>query len=265
MSDVRPNPGSAPTSPSAIDVAAVTPLTTDERVALARVEGERWLSILRAATPPDWDGPSGCAGWTLADLARHLLGQARAIRSFAALAAQMRAGKRLARGRPLVDGITEHQVASTAHLSADDLVALLASELPRAAAARGRWPRTSTRLGPTVEVPRPDGSIGRERWTLAYAAQVYTRDLWMHRADLARATRTPMLLTPEHDGRLVADVVRDWAVRHGGPFHLRLAGPAGGHWRSGDGGPEVERDAVDFANGLFGRSEPPPYGVVVPF
>jgi hypothetical protein len=63
-----------------------------------------------------------------------------------------------------------------------------------------------------------------------------------------------MVLTPEHDGRLVADVVAERAWRHGQPFTLRLAGPAGGQWRSGDGGQELELDALDFAWMLAGRA-----------
>jgi len=37
-----------------------------------------------------------------------------------------------------------------------------------------------------------------------------------------------MVLTPDHDARIVADVVAEWAGRHGRPFTLHLTGPAGG-------------------------------------
>jgi hypothetical protein len=62
-----------------------------------------------------------------------------------------------------------------------------------------------------------------------------------------------MQLTPEHDGRLVADVVADWARRHGQPFTLRLDGPAGGSFTAGPGGPEIRLDAVQFCRILSGR------------
>lgn len=63
------------------------------------------------------------------------------------------------------------------------------------------------------------------------------------------------MLTPEHDGRLVADVVGEWARRHGRPFTLRLTGPAGGHFAAGGGGDEtVELDAVEFCRILSGRA-----------
>jgi hypothetical protein len=110
-----------------------------------------------------------------------------------------------------------------------------------------------------------DGGIVTERWSFAYIAQVMTRDLWMHRADLCDALELPLVLTPDHDGRLVADVVRDWAARHGGPFRLDLEGPAGGSFGSGEGGPRLRLDAVTFCRRLFGRGKPLPYETVVPF
>jgi hypothetical protein len=70
-----------------------------------------------------------------------------------------------------------------------------------------------------------------EAWTLGFLIDVImTRDPWMHRVDIARAVGAPMVLTADHDGVLVDDVVREWAARHGRPFTLRLTGPAGGRW-----------------------------------
>ena len=38
---------------------------------------------------------------------------------------------------------------------------------------------------------------------------IITRDPWMHRLDLARATGQDLVLTADHDGVIVADVVAD--------------------------------------------------------
>jgi hypothetical protein len=93
-----------------------------------------------------------------------------------------------------------------------------------------------------------------EAWTIGYLVDtILTRDPWMHRMDIARATGRPPLLTAEHDGRIVEDVVEEWAERHGQPFRLRLGGPAGGAWSIGDDGPTIELDAVDFCRILSGR------------
>jgi len=54
----------------------------------------------------------------------------------------------------------------------------------------------------------------------------------------------------------VADVVAEWARRHGQPFLLDLTGPAGGTYASGPGLPRAERlslDAVEFCRTLSGR------------
>ena len=61
-----------------------------------------------------------------------------------------------------------------------------------------------------------------EPWTFGYLFEtILTRDTWMHRIDTAEATGRPLVLTAEHDGVLVADVVAEWAARHGAPFTLQ--------------------------------------------
>lgn len=240
------------------------PLTTEDRVRLASTEGERVLDLLRSLPPERWSEPSGCAGWDVTDLAAHLLGQCDQLLSMREALRQDRAGKRLARGRARIDGITEFQVQQRRHLGRERLLGRLGAALPAAADRRRRFPFTSERVRLRIEVPAP-GGVYQEPWSFAYMAQVLTRDLWMHRADLSLALGLPMVLTPDHDGRLVADVVRDWARRHGGPFRLVLDGPAGGAYAVGDRGPDLHLDAVEFCRRLFGRGEPLHYGVTVPF
>jgi uncharacterized cupin superfamily protein len=63
------------------------------------------------------------------------------------------------------------------------------------------------------------------------------------------------VLTADHDGRIVADVVAEWARAHGRPYRLTLTGPAGGTWSAGAGGAEVRLDAVEFCRVLSGRAE----------
>jgi hypothetical protein len=77
----------------------------------------------------------------------------------------------------------------------------------------------------------------------------------MHRADIARATGTDMVLTADHDGRIIADVVAEWARRHGQPFTLSLTGPAGGEYIGGRNGEHIPIDAVEFCRTLAGRAQ----------
>jgi hypothetical protein len=102
---------------------------------------------------------------------------------------------------------------------------------------------------------RQDPPFETERWKFGYLVDtIFTRDTWMHRLDICRATGRDMVLTASHDGRLVADVVADWARRHGKPFVLTLTGPAGGTWQAGDATEALELDALDFCWTLAART-----------
>jgi uncharacterized cupin superfamily protein len=75
----------------------------------------------------------------------------------------------------------------------------------------------------------------------------------VHRTDLALATGREPVLTPDHDGVIVADVVEEWARLHGAPFALTLTGPAGGIWSAGAADDAITMDAVEFCRILSGR------------
>jgi hypothetical protein len=78
----------------------------------------------------------------------------------------------------------------------------------------------------------------------------------MHRLDLARATGRKPLLTADHDGVIVADIVAEWARRHGQPYRLELTGPAGGSWNFGADGEQTVMEAADFCWVVSGRTDP---------
>ena len=81
-----------------------------------------------------------------------------------------------------------------------------------------------------------------------------TRDPFMHRLDIHAATGLPPHVTAEHEGRLVDDIVLEWAQRHGHPYALELTGPAGGAWGTG-GGERLSLDALEFCRLVSGRGE----------
>jgi hypothetical protein len=56
--------------------------------------------------------------------------------------------------------------------------------------------------------------------------------------------------TPDHDGRLVDDIVREWAQRHQQPYTLELTDPAGGIW--GTGGERITMDALKLCRVVSG-------------
>jgi uncharacterized protein (TIGR03083 family) len=101
---------------------------------------------------------------------------------------------------------------------------------------------------------------------LAYLTDlIYTRDMWMHRLDICRATGRAMEITPGHDGRIVALVVRDLNRRAVRKLDRRaviyaLTGPAGGAWSIGRGPAPtaaIHLEALVFCRYASGRMTPP--------
>ncbi|HTW20144.1 MAG TPA: maleylpyruvate isomerase family mycothiol-dependent enzyme [Mycobacteriales bacterium] len=220
---------------------------------LAAEEYVRYTSHLRDLTPEQWEAPTCCAGWDVRKMVCHTVGMAEFAASPVEQMRQMRAAKR--QGGLFIDALAALQVAKHAHQSPDELIATMAEVGPRAARGRRRTPAPLRRL---VGIESHADAAGRETesWSLGYLVDVIlTRDTWMHRSDIAAATGTAMRLTPDHDGRIVDDVVREWAGRHGRPYRLTLTSPAGGEWGTGPASdaPVLELDAVEFCRLLTGR------------
>lgn len=238
-------------APATIDVATIRPIARPESVDLAAAESAWMVALLRSLTPDEWTHPTDCPKWDVRAMAGHVLGMTETFTGLRRMVATMRAGAKAAGDGPAVDGLTAAQVAANAHLGTTELVARLEKAGPVQARWRGR--RRLLRHLPDKE-PMRDGTV--ETWRMGYIFDVIlTRDTWMHRVDISRATGHPMELTAAHDGRLVADVVAEWAGRHGRPVTLHLTGPAGGRFVSGVGGPELALDAVEFCRILSGRGE----------
>jgi uncharacterized protein (TIGR03083 family) len=231
---------------------------------LARDEYAAFTDQLRHLSPQDWARPTACPAWDVHAMACHVLGMAEMSASPLETLRQMRAAKRA--GGLFIDALTDLQVRKHIARSPADVVALLSTVGPKAARGRRRTPGFVRRRPMGIEQPVDNTGDGTEPWTLGYLVDVIlTRDTWMHRSDIALATGRDMVLTAEHDGVLVADVVEEWAVRHGQPCSLTLRGPAGGSWRFGDGGDDFDLDAVEFCRLLSGRGDGAPLETQVPF
>ncbi|SOE00644.1 maleylpyruvate isomerase family mycothiol-dependent enzyme [Blastococcus haudaquaticus] len=215
---------------------------------LAAVEYGRFAQLVQDLDAADLSRPTDCPDWDVRAMAGHVLGMAEMVTSLPAFIGQNAAAARAGGG---IDALTGLQVRRTAGLSTEELVARLVAVGPRA--VRGRR-RLSAVLG---RLPLPEKQVvgsETELWRFGYLFDVIlTRDTWMHRMDVSRATGREPELTADHDAVLVADVVAEWAARHGRPYRLRLTGPAGGTWSAGEGGDELELDAVEFCRLLSGR------------
>jgi uncharacterized protein (TIGR03083 family) len=233
-----------------VDVVDIPALEHDEAMAVAAVEYDRVLDVVDRLSPGDWTIATDCTGWDVKDVVSHLLGWMEANADPAEAGRQLAAAARAAQEQGILglDAQTALHVREHAHLSPAELTAALHEGAGRALAGRTAAPAEVRATTFSAGLP------GEADWTRGYLIDVvFTRDLWMHRVDLCRATGQPMVLTSEHDGRVVADVVADWARRHGQSFVLRLDGPAGGSFSAGRDGPEIQIDAVEFCRVLSGR------------
>jgi uncharacterized protein (TIGR03083 family) len=217
---------------------------------LAEEEFQRFAKLAAGLTPDEWTLPTDCSAWDVRKIALHVLGSADAQASVREFAHQLRGGLPLNKqidSHHWVDGLNELQIRERASLSDAELVGQLQEVGPKA--VRGRWHTPP----PMRYLPLPFGPpIGWQ--PLKYLLDVgFTRDIWCHRIDIAHATGRPMDLTPGHDGRLVADIVAEWASIHRQPFDLVLEGPAGGTFRQGHDGEHVEIDAIEYIRTLTGR------------
>jgi uncharacterized protein (TIGR03083 family) len=225
-------------------------ITRPEAKGLAEEEFRRFAALAESLTPEEWATPTDCTGWDVRRMALHVLGSGDAQASFRVFVHQLRRGMPLNKeidSHHWVDGMNELQIRERIHLSSDEMVAQLATVGPKA--VKGRWGTPP----PARYIPLPIGSpIG---WApLKYLLDVgFTRDVWAHRIDIHAAVGRPMHITADHDGRLVADIVGEWAGIHGQPFELVLSGVAGGKFTQGVAGERTEIDALDFIRTLSGR------------
>lgn len=220
---------------------------------LALTEYGRLADQLRSLDAEHWSRPTDCPLWDVRAMAGHCAAMASDFTSYRSLLPRIRAATKDAKrtGGPMVDSMSAMQVAETSALTPAKLVAHIEAHGPRAA----RWRTTRPRLLRAMKMEEEVGGQP-EKWRLGYLLDtILTRDTWMHRIDVARATGLELILTPDHDGRIVADIVVEWARRHGQPFDLTLTGPAGGRFTAGDEPQEtLSLDAIEFCRILSGRA-----------
>jgi uncharacterized protein (TIGR03083 family) len=220
----------------------------DVAMGLAATEYERVADLLDRLTPEQWAARTDCPDWDVRAMAGHMLGMIQMAASLPEMVRQQTTAIRQAKrqGGPPIHALTALQVEKNAALTEVEI----ASEIRRLApqALRGR------RRPPALIRNRAVNEATDTWWTLGYLFDVIlTRDPFMHRIDITRATGIPMRATAEHEGVLVDDVVHEWAERHGSPYSLDLSGPAGGRWQRGEGEHHA-MDAFEFCRAVSGRA-----------
>jgi hypothetical protein len=181
-------------------------------------------------------------------MAGYMLGMIQMAASLPEMVRQQAASIRQAKrqGGLQIDALTALQVEKNAALSEAEIASEIRRLGPQAVRGRRRAPALIRSRAMKEET---DGW-----WAFGYLLDVIlTRDPFMHRIDITRATGVPMRATPEHEGVLVDDVVHEWAERHGSPYSLELSGPAGGRWQKGEGEHHA-MDAFEFCRVVSGRA-----------
>lgn len=190
--------------PRTLNPQAVAAQTHAEAGELATAELARLLDVIAAIDDDKWHEPTDCTLWDVRQMVAHLGGACAGWTSLPEFTRQYVRNPVIKQYDELIDAINNLQVADRADRTTAEVIAELRTEGPRAIRVRQRLPWILR------QVRLPLGPLG---WApIGYLTDtIYTRDWWMHRADLCRATGQRMVLTPEHDGRLVALMMADLA------------------------------------------------------
>jgi uncharacterized protein (TIGR03083 family) len=230
--------------------AEIPPLGHEEAYRMGLAQAERFIALLESLEESDWSGPTACALWDVREMAAHVAGAAEGYLSFKNFARQFfskELKKYAPQGLKGIDATNQLQVDDRAEKTPAEIIAELKSSEPQAFLNRYKLPWL------LYKMPSYLPGLGFVR--VGYLTDlIYTRDTWMHTLDICRAVGREMALTPEHDGRMTALVMRD--LYRGKGSHLkgknivyRLTGAAGGSW-SVDRQPAdpvvLEMEALDF-------------------
>lgn len=230
-------------------------VTQDEAYRLMSVELERFLALIDTLEASDWDKPTPCTAWSVRDILAHQAGGFASGTGYGELFRQLL--KAMPKpGQLPEDAINALQLAERAHKSPAQLINEIRRTGPIAA---HKW-AYQFRFARLLAIPHAvAGTL-----TLRYLMWIiHSRDTWMHRLDICRATNRPFEQTLEQDGRIVALIMRDIALhlarqRDNTSLVFDLSGLAGGTWQVGLGEPActIRMDALDFCIFASGRFTP---------
>lgn len=255
---------SAISSPSAVtDAAGIPAVTADEAYSLLQTALSRFLALVESLDPDDWNKPTACTGWSVRDIVAH---QAGGYASGAGYREMLRQGRNKPKpGQLIEDAINAFQLQERAGKSPAELIAELRQVGPVAAK---KW-AYQFRLAKLISIPHPVV----EKFSIRYLMWIiHSRDTWMHRLDICRATGREFEQTREHDGRIaelvMVDVAGVLARKFAGPALIfALTGIAGGTWQIGQGEPAatIGMDVLDFnifASGRYTYAEARPLATI---
>ena len=211
--------------------ADIRPLRHREAAGIAHTEYRRLLAVLEDLSGEDWEQPTYCADWNVKHMTAHLAGGVTGSRSLSDFLHQSIRNPYLRTADQTVDGINRLQVEERAGRTPAELVDEFRRVGPVAVKNRQRLPWLVRQL------PMPLGP----GWvkTVGYLMDIiYPRDQWMHRYDICAATGREMVITPDHDGRILELVLLDISRKlrrelKNRRVDLQVTGRIGGEYRFG--------------------------------
>ena len=229
----------------------ISTVNADEAQRLTTEAFERLLQLLASLHPDDWSKPTACTAWDVKDMVAHQAGGYLSGVSYREMFRQYTQIPK--RGQLPEDAINELQVGERKSKTPAELI----TELKQVGSiAIHNWAHGFNAIK-WIAVPHPVGGFMSVRYLMWVT---HSRDTWMHRLDICRATNRSFEQTREHDGRIVELVVLDVAKKLKNKLGRRaitliLTGIAGGRWQIGSGVPvaEMEMDALDFNIFVSGR------------
>ena len=227
-------------------------VTADEAFTLMQTAFNRFIKLIETLDPEDWNKPTACTAWNVHDMVAHQAGGYASGTGYREMLRQYSSMPKP--GQLPEDAINELQVAERAGKSSTELIAELKAVGP---VAMHKWAH-QFRLAKPLTAYHPVGgwiNLRRLMWI------IHSRDTWMHRLDICRATGRSFEQTPEHDGRIAALVMRDVEKAlskklNGRALVFELSGVAGGAWKLGAGEPAavVKMDVLEFNIFISGRT-----------
>jgi uncharacterized protein (TIGR03083 family) len=240
-----------PLSRDVQEVTDVAYTNADEAHELLSTELERFLLLLNKLDPEDWNKPTACSEWNVRDILAHQAGGYASGTSYKEMIRQV--SNRPAPGQLIEDAINAFQLKERADKTPEELIAELRQVGPIGAK---KW-AYYFRFAKLFSLPHPVAgklSIRHLMWV------IHSRDTWMHRLDICRATGHDFEQTSEHDGRIaelvMLDVANVLARKFEGPaLMFELTGTAGGSWKIGNGelAATIRMDVLDFNIFASGR------------
>lgn len=222
-----------------------------EAHALMQTAYERLMQVVESLSPEDWSKPTACTAWDVRAMLAH---QAGGFATGTGYLEMMRQYITLPKkGQLPEDAVNALQVRERASMTREELVA----ELRRIGPIAARKWAYAFRLAKLVSIPHPVMNPLPLRHLFMV---IHSRDTWMHRMDICRATGKPFEQTTEHDGRIAALVMRDVQKCLGNSLAGRallfeLDGLAGGAYLAGQREPAatIHMDMLDFNYFASGR------------